>query len=197
MIAQWKVWMVLSLTLLFCTLPAKPATKTDGNTNRPEDMEEFQYKAVWLERFSRFIDWPKDSDVNDLSKPFVIGVIEDEVLRKNLSDIFITQQIKGKKVVVRLVSSPTEITGCNLLLLPTTLTWDITTIINIVKKKPIFTISEDDDLTAKGIHIGLIIKREKIRYRMNERALKESNFSWTFHLPEQAEEVVEPIRRRR
>lgn len=197
MIAHWKVWMVLSLTLLFCTLPAKPATKTDGNTNRPEDMEEFQYKAVWLERFSRFIDWPKDSDVNDLSKPFVIGVIEDEVLRKNLSDIFITQQIKGKKVVVRLVSSPTEITGCNLLLLPTTLTWDITTIINIVKKKPIFTISEDDDLTAKGIHIGLIIKREKIRYRMNERALKESNFSWTFHLPEQAEEVVEPIRRRR
>ncbi len=197
MTIPWRVLVVASLSLLLYPSPASPGNVPDSDVARPQDLETIQFKIVLLEKFTRFVEWPRDSDVKDTSKPFVIGVIEDEAFRKNLDDAYANQLIKNKKVVVRLIVHQSEIAGCNLIFIPNILKWEFSSIIEAIKKKPIFTISEVNDVPPKGIHIGLFMRREKIRYWVNETALKESNFECDWHLLKGAEELLEPLRRRR
>jgi len=36
---------------------------------------EYKIKAAFLEKFTRFIEWPESSNMSDKSKPFIISVI--------------------------------------------------------------------------------------------------------------------------
>ncbi|MCP4111057.1 MAG: YfiR family protein [Desulfobacteraceae bacterium] len=51
-------------------------------------------KAAWLERFSRFVEWPEESGINDVSKPFVITVIGKNPFGKVLNQLYSTRKIK-------------------------------------------------------------------------------------------------------
>jgi hypothetical protein len=45
---------------------------------------EYEVKAAFLEKFTRFIEWPSEVHIEDVSRPFVIGVIGENLLTQFL-----------------------------------------------------------------------------------------------------------------
>jgi hypothetical protein len=48
-------------------------------------------------------------------------------------------------------------------------------IIKKISKKPILTIGETNGFCEKGVHINFIITNSKVRFQINEKAVKNSN----------------------
>ena len=72
-------------------------------------------KAVYLEKFSRFITWPEESLIDKPSEPFIISVIGETPLTKNLEQIYAIQEIKDKRVIIREIKHLNEIQGSHIL----------------------------------------------------------------------------------
>src|SRR5512133_1846374 len=70
-------------------------------------------KAAYIERITRFVEWPvKDDNLTDLS--FVIGVYGETGFYNTLSEIFKKTLIKDHKVTVISITKPEQINSCNL-----------------------------------------------------------------------------------
>ena len=52
-------------------------------------------KAVYLEKFTRFVSWPEESRMNNPELPFVIAVIGRTPLTENLDQIYSNQKINN------------------------------------------------------------------------------------------------------
>ena len=77
-----------------------------GLTSRAASQpREYLLKTVFLERFTRFIEWPQESAMSDTSKPFILGCIGDTPIRSTLHTVYRSQTIKNKQPEIRHVSS--------------------------------------------------------------------------------------------
>ncbi len=76
---------------------------------------EYTIKAAFLERFTRFIEWPEEPAVSDTTESFVLGVIGENPFGSILEQLYATQKIKNKAVEIHSISNLDEISGCHLL----------------------------------------------------------------------------------
>ena len=58
-----KIWLIILIIIIIFVLPCFAQES------------EYQIKAIFLEQFTRFIEWPISSPVSDTTKPFIITVI--------------------------------------------------------------------------------------------------------------------------
>ncbi len=80
----------------------------------PPGVPEYQLKAEFIERFTRFIDWPAEASPG----PFVIGVYGDSPLRRHLDAIAAERPMKGRTVQVREVARIEDVDPCHVLFVP-------------------------------------------------------------------------------
>ena len=80
-------------------------------------ISEYQVEAEFLERFTRFIEWPESSDNSDTTKPFVLGIIGESPIQSVLEENYIQRKIKGERVELRYISNLEEILGCHMLVI--------------------------------------------------------------------------------
>lgn len=143
---------------------------------------EYNAKAAFLERFTRFVEWPEDSTVLDITKPFILGVIGKNPFDSILDEIYASQEIKSKKVEIRYISDLSEIPKCHLLFIPKSKKKELTEILNVTKDKPILTISDTKGFAESGVLINLYFENNKTRFEINEDAVKKSGLSMSYHL---------------
>ena len=148
--------------------------------------EEYQLKAAFLERFTRFIDWPNGSDVENSSRPFVIGVLGENPFDEILEEIYSKQKIKNKYVKTIYISEISEINKCNLVFISKSYQKKIQQVISYTKNKPILTVSDSKDFAKKGVLINFIIKDNKLRFEINGNAVKQSGLKISHLLMQQA-----------
>jgi hypothetical protein len=187
------------MTALFFVL-WPPLLMPYGRTWAPVQAEaepnEFQLKAVSLGKFTHFIEWPENSNVNDSSKPFVIGLIGDESQKKEIAELYSPRQIKNKKVVVRMINAPLSIRECHLLYILHPGKVELKEILEIIKDKPILTVTDLKGFVQKGIHIYITFRREKMIFDVNEKAFKKSALVINYRLLSIARNIFDRVRRR-
>jgi hypothetical protein len=151
--------------------------------------DEYINKAVFLVKIASFIDWPDDSNINDTSKPFVLGFIGEDTEGKELKSIFSQMKIKEKQVEIRLISRIEEISSCNLLFIAQTGKIEYSKVFEMIKEKPILTVINARGMAQKGFHIGIYLRREKLRFEVNKGTMKKSMLSPSYHLLKQASKI--------
>ncbi|NIM10495.1 MAG: DUF4154 domain-containing protein [Candidatus Aminicenantes bacterium] len=138
--------------------------------------DEYYRKAALFRVFSQHIEWPKNSGLDDRSKPFVIGIIGKnpfgDILEKAYSQTDI--KIKDKNVEIRYISKMQEIEGCHILFITKSVGKELVKIITITRKKPILTIGEKKGFAQKGVLFNLYISKGQIRFEINALTLRES-----------------------
>src|SRR5262245_48764900 len=80
--------------------------------------EDFEYKvkAEFLERFTRFIEWPTDTALNNSDKPFCICVAGKNPFGTYLNDMASNVKIKGKPVEIHQIDQLVdELPKCQIL----------------------------------------------------------------------------------
>lgn len=146
--------------LLFLTVPV-PAEQIE---------DEYTMKSVFIEGLTRSVTWPESSQMNDKSKPFIIGVIGKNPFGKNLYNVYIEykNKIKGKRVEIRYFSSPDEIQGCHLLFISSSCKSYLADILAVTEDKPILTIGDTKGYGEKGVLVNLYITQRKLKFEINE-----------------------------
>jgi len=149
-------------------------------------------KAVYLEKFSRFITWPEESLPNNPDEPFIIAVIGETPLTENLNQIYAMQEIKNKRVIIKNIHHFNEIQGSHILFIAESEKKNIDQIIAITKQQPILTIGETKGFAEKGVLINFFEKDNKLRFEINETAVLKSPLQMSFYLLNSAK-IVEPV----
>jgi thiamine pyrophosphokinase len=156
---------------------------------------EYEVKAVYLEKFTRFIEWPIGTSISDTSRPFVLGVLGDNPFDHILEAVYKKYKIKNKNVTIKYFSTPERITECNLLYISESEKEKLNSILAKINNKPILTVSDSDGFAEKGIHINLYVKNNKLHYEINESTLIKSGFSAWAQLLSSAK-IVNPVEKK-
>jgi hypothetical protein len=157
-----------------------------------KEASEYVAKAAFLERFTRFTEWPPKSQMSDTSKPFVISVIGEDPFGSVLRDICAEQKIKHKPVKVRNINEIEEINGTNLLFISSSEKERIEKVIDYTQEKPILTVGDTQGFGEKGVHINFYLEGDSLRFTINQTAVKNSGLSISYLLLEVAK-VINPV----
>jgi hypothetical protein len=150
-------------------------------------------KAVYLEKFSRFVTWPEECEMENVNKPFIIGVIGKTPLYKNLEQIYSIQKINKKKVIIKKILQYHEIEDCHILVIAESERKNLNNIISFTKKLNVVTVGDSPKFAEKGVLINFIEEKNKLKFEINESAVLESPIQMSFYLMNSAK-IVNPVK---
>lgn len=144
-------------------------------TSAQAQISESEVKAAYIERFTRFIDWPDEFE----NKTFKIAVIGENPFNSSLDDLFAETDIKKHNVKLIYTNNLDDITNVNLVFISGSEEKRIKEILKAINKKPILIISDTKGFCELGTHINMYVDENYIRYEINQEALEESGLKVT------------------
>lgn len=173
---------VFLLLVCCCTLSANAFSQTDVST----------LKAVYLEKFSRFITWPKECNIEQLDQPFIIAVFGNTKLTQSLQMVYSQQEIYNKRVIIQEITEFKDIKDCHILFIPESEKKEVQKILSITNGLPILTVSETEGMAKKGVIINFFEENNKLRFEINESALLKSPLKMSYYLLSTAR-IIDPV----
>jgi hypothetical protein len=143
---------------------------------------EYEVKAEFIERFTRFIDWPAGA-FPDAKSPFVLCVTGKNPFGKYLDALIGGRQLKNRKVVMRSVVEPSGIDGCHLLFVTNSERNRLKAIVERASTRPILTVGDTDGFARAGVLVNFYLDNEtRIRFEVNADAMKLSGLKFSSKL---------------
>ncbi|MBF0118963.1 MAG: YfiR family protein [Desulfobacterales bacterium] len=137
--------------------------------------EEYILKAGFIEKIAEFITWPSKSEIEDISKPFVIKVIGGEPFDNILTERYKNNKIKKKEVKIYYIDKINEIKESNILFVTKSVKIEPSEILSFTRDKPILTIGETKNFAKKGGHINFYFtENNTLAFEINESKIRES-----------------------
>jgi hypothetical protein len=138
-------------------------------------------KAAYIERITRFIEWPSGESL-PASDQFVIGVYGENELYSALIEVFKEKLIKEHKVRIIAIKSPEQINDCNLCYISQKAKPMINAIIATANSSGVLLFAETDGFCKAGVHINFYIEDEKLKFEINETSLATGGFKVSYLL---------------
>lgn len=157
------------------------------------DVSEYDLKAVYLERFTRFVEWPAGSSIDDPANPFIICVVGKNEFGSRIEQISDTLKIRNKKIAVRYISHLNEIDECHLLFISGKTKQSLSDILAYTKDKPILTVSDTAGYGEQGVYINYFFENKRLRFEINQSAVQESKLKMS-HMLLQRARILNPTR---
>lgn len=130
---------------------------------------ESEVKAAYLERFTRFVEWPTDGK-NKTS--FEITIIGKNTFGTSLDNLFFNVKINSLSVALKYTDNYKNIEESDIIFICNSEKKNLSQIIKVVKTKPILIISDSEGFAQKGTHINLYVDDKYLRYEINPEAIK-------------------------
>jgi len=165
---------------------------------------EFHVKSLLMWQIANMhINWPKETEMDNRNKPFVIGVIGENSFGAFLEQVYVRNQppmkIKNKIVALRYISRVEQIPGCHLLFFVSDLPKRFFSgVMEFIQDKPILTVADTDDYAEQGIHIIFMLEKTPdkpvIGLAINETTSRQSGLEIKKDLLKIAKVIVQPYR---
>ncbi len=133
-------------------------------------VSEYEYKAAFVERFTRFVDWPNKSD-GDIFKIVVFG---ENPFDNTLNELFDKTKIKSKYVKIIYTYKLEDLAIADLVFISDSEKKQVKDIIAITNKYSILTIGDSKGFCSKGVHINMYVEGNYIRYEINQKEIEKS-----------------------
>src|SRR5687767_12058723 len=140
---RFYISLAATLTCLFLFAGTKGAKAQDVN-----------YKAysVYVYNFIKYIEWPDDGKSTD----FIIAIIGDSPVKKELQALAASKKANGKKIVIRQYSSIEEVEQCHILYISSGKSNVLKAAIERTKGMSALLIAEREGLAKKGAGINFV-----------------------------------------
>lgn len=148
----------------------------------PAQVPEYQLKAEFIERFTRFIEWPPDPSAADPGSPFVIALYGGNPFGPYLEDLTAGRAIGGRPIKVHEISSPEEIHGCHILFITGVARRSLGKILARTDSRPILTVGDTEGFAEKGVLINFYSFENRIGFEINDTAAKRSGLKFSSKL---------------
>jgi hypothetical protein len=145
------------------------------------DVPEYAAKAEFVERFTRFIDWPAAASP-PAQEPFVLCQLGDSPLGAQLDSIAKLRSFKGHRAVFRRPSSLDQIDGCHVLVIAANERARLPQVLARTRTRPILTIGDGEGLAERGVLISFYMEPPLVRFEVNASAAKASGLQFSAQL---------------
>jgi len=137
--------------------------------------QEVDYKAysLFIYNFMKYIEWPPENQGKD---EFVIGILGDSPIQKELEMMAATKKCKGKTIVIKKLTSVDESTSCQLLYVTSSKSSQIKTFSPLLKNKSLLLVAERDGMAKRGAHISFTTLDDDIlKFEINKKNIEANN----------------------
>jgi hypothetical protein len=156
------LWALL-LTLLLSLAQSGVSWATPPARTAPEQA----VKAEFIERFTRFIDWP-DAAFASPGAPFVVCAWGRGPLTSQLEQAVTRQPIKGRPVRFLHVESRDGLESCHLLYVATPDRAVVRGIVASTRGKPLLSVGDQPGFAEEGVLINLFLDTQGfVRFEIN------------------------------
>lgn len=162
---------LLHLAVALLLLAELPVASAAPPTNA---VPAHEVKAEFIERFTRFVDWP-DSAFASPSSPFVVCVWGSGALATQLERVVVARRIKGRPVRVLHVGSGDRLAPCHILYVAAVERGVVRGITASTRGKSILSVGDQPGFAQDGLLINLILDDEGfVRFEINQEVAKAS-----------------------
>lgn len=158
------------MVLLLCVLLV-----ISFNTSLAAQNDDALIKTAFIEKLTRFIDWPESTNANT-RKDFQLCVVGNGQMLASIRQLAIATDIKEKHINVHKVIDIKNVQACNLIYFSTSRRVVVDEVLTQVQGKPILTISDAAGLAERGVIINFFEKDNKVRFEINLDAAKKAGF---------------------
>jgi hypothetical protein len=156
--------------------------------------EEYGLKAVYIERITRFLTWPKAVSEEQTTIPFVIGILGENPFGTALHELYADRHIKKRPIKVRELTSLEGANQCHILFICRSEEERLAEILKVTRGKPILTIGDTAGFAELGVLVNLVLEGEKLRFVINEAAFHNAGII-VDSLMLKVARIVEPLER--
>ena len=156
-------------TAALCVLFARPMTAAPD----PSTSLEYQLKAAFLYKFTKFVEWPPEDFIGSAPN-IVVGVLGSGPMEDALQAIQ-GKEVLGRTVTIRHVEDLEGTADCHVLFIDHSEEPRLEEILHKVASLNILTVSEMDHFAERGGMINFIIKNNKVSFEVNPEAATEAN----------------------
>jgi hypothetical protein len=154
-------------------------------------------KALFVEQFTRLIDWPASSLPADVH--FVLCIIGASDTADELTAMASVRKFKDRLVDVRRPRPGMDLSSCHLVYVAGSEAGRLTELLAGVSGKPILTVSDTTGFVERGVHLNLFEQTRSapeqklyVNYELNVSAVKRSVLAFDPQLLSQGRRVDAP-----
>ncbi len=155
-----------------------------------ETLEDYKLKAAFIYKFILFTDWPADILSNDTGT-ITLGIVGSNPFG-NIFEQVTDRKVKGRNLVIRYLSRnppASELCRCHVVFISATVKNRVREILKKVSSCPVLTISDIRGFAETGGMIEFRIKRNRLRFIINNREACEAGITFRAQMLQLAIEV--------
>lgn len=133
--------------------------------------QEVDYKAysLFVYNFMKYIEWP------DGNGEFVVGVLGDSPIIKELQNLAKTKKPRGRTLVVKKITTADEALNCHLVYVSDGKSSLLKQLTEKVKGKPVLIVGEREGLARKGAALSFMTDEDDtLKFEINKAALEKN-----------------------
>jgi hypothetical protein len=139
----------------------------------PQPYDEYQVKAVFLNKLPVFIKWPEPIQESD---QIVIGVLGANPFKAYTKDIE-GQSVRGKRVIVKQIMTPREAKQCHVVFIGPSEKDRLSYILSTLSSSSVLTVSDSEGWSKQGVMINFYVEHGSIRFEVNMDAAKSAGLA--------------------
>jgi hypothetical protein len=136
--------------------------------------QETDYKAytLFIYNFMKYVEWPENSSKGD----FIISVIGDSPINKELQDLAAIKKLKGRPIVFKKCNTPEEAFNSHLVFLPSSKSSTVKAFKEQTKGMPLLIVGEREGLAKKGAGISFVtLEDDELKFDINKKDIEQHN----------------------
>jgi hypothetical protein len=171
-------FLALTTTVLLTVICADRVAPLVAQEDSDESVSrEYRIKAAYLYQFGRYVEWPPDA-FSTPSAPFVIGVLTESPIRRDLLQIAETKKIQDRAIEIRLCSVSSNLAVVHILFLPASLPpKSREEAVRKTTRKHVLLVGENETFLADGCGISFVIEDNKIRFYIARKTFERQGLS--------------------
>ena len=134
--------------------------------------QDVDYKAYTLSvyNFMKYIEWPEANSKGE----FVLGILGDSPIYKELQIIAGSKKIKGHAIVVKYITKPEEALWCQMVYITSSKSSVVKTFKEQMKDKPVLFVGEREGLAKKGAALSFVtLDDDALKFDINKKEIEQ------------------------
>ena len=133
-------------------------------------------------QYTKYIEWNEQN----ISQQFRIGVLGESAINEKLMMILKGKKLYNRSIEVKEIKSIENIAGCQILYITKKESEKLKQVLDNYSQNEMLIVTEDKNMAVKGAGINIIEKDQKMRFEMNNTAIKKEGLKVASQLYELA-----------
>jgi hypothetical protein len=150
---------------------------------------EERVKAAYLFRLLNYVEFPPRSGER-AAAPYVVGVLEDEIVADDLAQLVVGKQVNGREVSVRRLAEGSALGGIDVLFISRSQRARQPAILKQLRSAPVLTVTETAEALEQGSIMNFRIVDGHVRFEISLPAADQAGIRLSSRLLALATKVV-------